>query len=155
MTLPELVCRAFDFFGSGGRMFPLFALTLAFRFKRVTPYATKSRFPPHDNVIDDSKTTPSIELFGEGVGTNGPERCHLHVDHVLTDQSSRRPPHHKKCTRTANCFIGRHSGTGSSISRGPCVFSNHTKRPAEGHLGSLRPSRVLPLTLTHRRLRLE
>ncbi|GFY22354.1 transposable element Tcb2 transposase [Trichonephila clavipes] len=33
----------------------------------------------------------------------------------LTDQSLRRPTHPKKCTRTANCFIGRppsrHSGT--------------------------------------------
>ncbi|GFX13592.1 uncharacterized protein TNCV_3136651 [Trichonephila clavipes] len=45
-----------------------------------------------------------------------------------TDQSSRRPPHRKKCTRTANCFIGRHPGTGSTFIRGPCVFSNHTNR---------------------------
>ncbi|GFW23327.1 transposable element Tcb2 transposase [Trichonephila clavipes] len=29
------------------------------------------------------------------------------------------------------------------------------RRPAEGHLGSRRPLRVLPLTSTHRRLRLE
>ncbi|GFW72293.1 uncharacterized protein TNCV_703301 [Trichonephila clavipes] len=29
-----------------------------------------------------------------------------------TDQSSRRPPHLKKCTRRANCFIGHHPGTG-------------------------------------------
>ncbi|GFV71873.1 uncharacterized protein TNCV_2458081 [Trichonephila clavipes] len=28
-----------------------------------------------------------------------------------TEQSSRRPPHRKKCTRTANCFNGRHPGT--------------------------------------------
>ncbi|GFT81153.1 transposable element Tcb2 transposase [Trichonephila clavipes] len=37
-----------------------------------------------------------------------------------TDQSSRRPPHHKKCMRTANSFIGRHSGTGSTFTRYPC-----------------------------------
>ncbi|GFU42514.1 uncharacterized protein TNCV_4556341 [Trichonephila clavipes] len=30
---------------------------------------------------------------------------------------SRRPPHRKKCRRTANCFIGRHPGTGSTFSR--------------------------------------
>ncbi|GFW66289.1 transposable element Tcb2 transposase [Trichonephila clavipes] len=30
-----------------------------------------------------------------------------------TDQWSRRPPHHTKCTRTAKCFIGRPPGTGS------------------------------------------
>ncbi|GFV52306.1 transposable element Tcb2 transposase [Trichonephila clavipes] len=28
-----------------------------------------------------------------------------------TDQSTKRPPHRKKCTRTANCFIGRPPGT--------------------------------------------
>ncbi|PRD29839.1 UNVERIFIED_CONTAM: hypothetical protein NCL1_28173 [Trichonephila clavipes] len=46
-----------------------------------------------------------------------------------TEQSSRRPPHRKKCTRTANCFNGRHPGTGSTLTRGPCVLSNHTKEP--------------------------
>ncbi|GFT37344.1 uncharacterized protein TNCV_4284961 [Trichonephila clavipes] len=46
-----------------------------------------------------------------------------------TYQSSRRPPHCKKCARTANCFIGRHPGTGSTLTRGRCVFSNHTKEP--------------------------
>ncbi|GFW18302.1 transposable element Tcb2 transposase [Trichonephila clavipes] len=46
-----------------------------------------------------------------------------------TDQSSRRPPHRKKCTHTANCFIGRHPGTGSTFTRGPCVFFNPTKVP--------------------------
>ncbi|GFX24296.1 uncharacterized protein TNCV_420971 [Trichonephila clavipes] len=29
----------------------------------------------------------------------------------LTDQSLRRPPHRKKCTRTATCFIVNHPGT--------------------------------------------
>ncbi|GFX09581.1 transposable element Tcb2 transposase [Trichonephila clavipes] len=28
-----------------------------------------------------------------------------------TDQPSRRPPHRKKCSRSANCFIIRHPGT--------------------------------------------
>ncbi|GFX52084.1 uncharacterized protein TNCV_4654131 [Trichonephila clavipes] len=46
-----------------------------------------------------------------------------------TDQLSIRQPHRKKCKRTANCFIGRHPGTGSTFIRGPCVFSNHTKAP--------------------------
>ncbi|GFX40578.1 transposable element Tcb2 transposase [Trichonephila clavipes] len=36
-----------------------------------------------------------------------------------------------------------------------CVFSNHKKGMAEGHLGSWCPLRVLPLTPTHRRLSLE
>ncbi|GFV33028.1 uncharacterized protein TNCV_1390851 [Trichonephila clavipes] len=73
----------------------------------------------------------------------------------LTDQSSRRPSHRKKCTRTVNCFIGRHPDTASTFTRGPCDFSNLTKRLAEGHLGSRHPLRVLPLTPTHRHLRLE
>ncbi|GFX02383.1 uncharacterized protein TNCV_2285501 [Trichonephila clavipes] len=44
-------------------------------------------------------------------------------------QSSRRQPHRKKSTRTANCFIGRYPGTGSTFTRGACAFSNHTKAP--------------------------
>ncbi|GFU14102.1 uncharacterized protein TNCV_2536511 [Trichonephila clavipes] len=73
-----------------------------------------------------------------------------------TDQSLRRPPHCKKCMRTANCFISRHPGISSTFTRSPCVFSNHIrKRLAEGHLGSWHPLRVLPLTPTHRCLRLE
>ncbi|GFS54909.1 uncharacterized protein TNCV_3576231 [Trichonephila clavipes] len=47
----------------------------------------------------------------------------------LKDQLSRRPPHRKKCTRTANCFIGSHPGTGSTFNRGHCVFWNHGKAP--------------------------
>ncbi|GFV36551.1 uncharacterized protein TNCV_2260701 [Trichonephila clavipes] len=40
-----------------------------------------------------------------------------------TDQSSRGPPHGKKCMRTGNCFIGRLPGTGNNFTRG----SNYTK----------------------------
>ncbi|GFW68789.1 uncharacterized protein TNCV_3640031 [Trichonephila clavipes] len=40
----------------------------------------------------------------------------------LTDQSLRRPPHHKKCMHTANCFIGRHLGTGSTFIMGLCLL---------------------------------
>ncbi|GFY32541.1 uncharacterized protein TNCV_3560491 [Trichonephila clavipes] len=43
------------------------------------------------------------------------------------DQSSRRPPHRKKCIRTANCFIGRHPGTSRTFTRGPCVFWRRRK----------------------------
>ncbi|GFX61402.1 uncharacterized protein TNCV_4894461 [Trichonephila clavipes] len=69
------------------------------------------------------------------------------------NQSSRRPPHHKKCTRTANCFIGRHPVTGSTFIRDLYVFSRTIRRRlAEGHLGSRCPLRVLPLTPTHRHL---
>ncbi|GFV75518.1 uncharacterized protein TNCV_1483621 [Trichonephila clavipes] len=46
-----------------------------------------------------------------------------------TNQSLRRPPHRRRCTRTDNCFIGRHPGTDSTFTRIPCVFSNHTKAP--------------------------
>ncbi|GFY03986.1 uncharacterized protein TNCV_1197651 [Trichonephila clavipes] len=56
-----------------------------------------------------------------------------------TDQSSRRPPHRKKCTRIANCFIGRHPGTGTTFIRSPCVFSNHAKEPGWRTIGIVAP----------------
>ncbi|GFW44562.1 transposable element Tcb1 transposase [Trichonephila clavipes] len=39
-----------------------------------------------------------------------------------TDLSSRRPPHCKKCTRTANCFIGHPPYTGSIF---PVLLETH------------------------------
>ncbi|GFV24296.1 uncharacterized protein TNCV_422861 [Trichonephila clavipes] len=72
-----------------------------------------------------------------------------------TDQWSRRPPHHKKYMRIVNYFISRHPGTRSIITRGPGVFSNHTKALPERHLGWRRPLSVLPLTPTYPHLRLE
>ncbi|GFV26223.1 transposable element Tcb2 transposase [Trichonephila clavipes] len=71
-----------------------------------------------------------------------------------TDQSSRRPLHCKKCKRTDDCFICRHLGTGSTSVGAPVSSRTIRKRLAEGHSGSRRPLRVLPLTPTHRRLRL-
>ncbi|GFT31645.1 uncharacterized protein TNCV_230841 [Trichonephila clavipes] len=56
-----------------------------------------------------------------------------------TDQSSRRPSYRKKCTRTANCFIRRHSSTGSTFIRGSCVFLNHTKMPGGKTFGITAP----------------
>ncbi|GFX46397.1 uncharacterized protein TNCV_238591 [Trichonephila clavipes] len=56
-----------------------------------------------------------------------------------TDQSFRRPPHRKKCTRIANCFIDRYPGTGSIFIRDPCVFSNHTKAPGRKTFGIAAP----------------
>ncbi|GFT21334.1 uncharacterized protein TNCV_3816201 [Trichonephila clavipes] len=45
-------------------------------------------------------------------------------------QTSRRENRHiVSNARVHNCFIGRHLGTGSSFTRGLCVFSNHTKAP--------------------------
>ncbi|GFV29058.1 uncharacterized protein TNCV_4904311 [Trichonephila clavipes] len=41
-------------------------------------------------------------VVGRGVVTSRSERYHSHDDRIRTpstDQSSRRPPHHKKCTR--------------------------------------------------------
>ncbi|GFX37289.1 transposable element Tcb2 transposase [Trichonephila clavipes] len=57
-----------------------------------------------------------------------------------TDQSSRRPSHRKKCTRTTNCFIGRYPGTGSTFIRSPCAFSNHTKAPGRRTFGIAAPN---------------
>ncbi|GFW18412.1 uncharacterized protein TNCV_1184401 [Trichonephila clavipes] len=72
-----------------------------------------------------------------------------------TDQSSRSPPHRKKCTRTANCLIDHHPSTGSTFTRATASSRTIRRRLAEGHLRSRCPLRVLPLTPTHRRLRLE
>ncbi|GFW30973.1 transposable element Tcb2 transposase [Trichonephila clavipes] len=70
------------------------------------------------------------------------------------DQSSRRLLHRTKCTHTANCFIGRHPGTGSTFTRGHVSSRTVRRRLAEGILGSWCPVRVLLLMTTHR-LRLE
>ncbi|GFW24122.1 transposable element Tcb2 transposase [Trichonephila clavipes] len=43
----------------------------------------------------------------------------------------------------------------NTFTRRPCVFSNHTNVPGCRTLGIAVPLRVLPLTPTHRRLRLE
>ncbi|GFT34362.1 zinc finger MYM-type protein 6 [Trichonephila clavipes] len=77
----------------------------------------------------------------------------LHEDQAqdaLDKPVAEKTAHRKKCTSTANCFIVRHPGTGSTFTRSPCVFSNLTKAPAEGHLGLRRPLRGLPLMPTHR-----
>ncbi|GFU54741.1 transposable element Tcb2 transposase [Trichonephila clavipes] len=93
-----------------------------------------------------------------GVGSNGFERCHLHEDQA--QDALNRPdvviqPHCKKYTRTANCFIGRHPGTGSTSTRGPVSYRIIRRHLAEEYLGSRLPLHVLPLTPTHRHLRLE
>ncbi|GFV40851.1 uncharacterized protein TNCV_4391121 [Trichonephila clavipes] len=54
---------------------------------------------------------------------------------LSTDQSSRRPPHRKKCTLTANFFISRHPGTGSTFTRAPVSSQNIRRHLAEGNLG--------------------
>ncbi|GFX40674.1 uncharacterized protein TNCV_1217971 [Trichonephila clavipes] len=56
----------------------------------------------------------------------------------MPDQS-RRPPHRKKCTRTANCLINRHPSTDSTFIRGPYVFSNHSKAPGLRTFGITAP----------------
>ncbi|GFS98221.1 transposable element Tcb2 transposase [Trichonephila clavipes] len=71
------------------------------------------------------------------------------------DQSSRRPSHRTKCTFTANCFIGAIRAQ-VAPSLGALVSSRTIRKClAEGHLGSRRPLCVLPVTPTHRRLRLK
>ncbi|GFT67219.1 transposable element Tcb2 transposase [Trichonephila clavipes] len=71
-----------------------------------------------------------------------------------TDQS-RRPPHCKKCMRTAHCFISRHPGQ-VAPSLGALLSSRTIRRRlAEGHLGSWCPLHMLPLTPNHQRHRLK
>ncbi|GFX60920.1 uncharacterized protein TNCV_2275531 [Trichonephila clavipes] len=66
----------------------------------------------------------------------------------LTDQSSRIPPHLKKCTRTAKCFIGCHPGTSSTLIRTSVSSRTIQRRLAERHLGSWQPLRLLSHTST-------
>ncbi|GFU08431.1 transposable element Tcb2 transposase [Trichonephila clavipes] len=56
---------------------------------------------------------------------------------------------------TVNCFIGRLPGPGRPSLGVPVSSRTIRRRLAEGHLGSRRPLRVLPLTPINRRLRLE
>ncbi|GFV29371.1 HTH_Tnp_Tc3_2 domain-containing protein [Trichonephila clavipes] len=71
-----------------------------------------------------------------------------------TDQSSKRPPHRKKCTRTTASSAAIQAQIAPSL--GAPMSSRTIRRClAEGHLISRHPLRVLPLTPTHRRLRLE
>ncbi|GFT81172.1 uncharacterized protein TNCV_3882761 [Trichonephila clavipes] len=67
-----------------------------------------------------------------------------------TDQSSRGPPHRKKCTRTVNCFIDRQPGTGSAFIRSPCVFSNHAKSSGCRTFGIAGPITCAALDSHHR-----
>ncbi|GFX40915.1 transposable element Tcb2 transposase [Trichonephila clavipes] len=57
-----------------------------------------------------------------------------------TYQLFRRPPHLKKCTRTANCFIDCHLSTGSTFTRGHCLLEPNEgawlKEITEGALGN-------------------
>ncbi|GFT89363.1 transposable element Tcb2 transposase [Trichonephila clavipes] len=70
-----------------------------------------------------------------------------------TDQWSRRPPHRKKCTRTANCFFITIQAQVAPSLGAPVSSRTIRRHLAEGYLESRRPLRVL--TPTHRRLRLE
>ncbi|GFU51116.1 transposable element Tcb2 transposase [Trichonephila clavipes] len=83
--------------------------------------------------------------------------CHLHEDYgqdrpqPSTDQSSRRLPHHKKCTRTTALSAAIQAQV--ALSLGIRVSSRTIRRRlAEGHLVSRRPLRVLLLKQTHQTL---
>ncbi|GFV61788.1 hypothetical protein TNCV_2517201 [Trichonephila clavipes] len=52
----------------------------------------------------------------------------------LTDQSSRRLLHRKKCTRKVNSFIGRDPGKGNTSLEVPVSSRTIRRRLAEGHL---------------------
>ncbi|GFX46443.1 transposable element Tcb2 transposase [Trichonephila clavipes] len=71
-------------------------------------------------------------------------------------QSSRREHHIVKNARVQPTTSSAAIPAQVAPSLGAPVFSRTMRRSlAEGHLGSRRPLRVLPLTPTHRRLRLE
>ncbi|GFV58677.1 transposable element Tcb2 transposase [Trichonephila clavipes] len=89
-----------------------------------------------------------------GVGTSGSERCHLHEDldrpvakkdHQIVRKARIQPT---VSSATIQAQVAPSLGV-------PVSSRTMRKRLAEGHLGSWRPLRVLPLTHTHRRLLLE
>ncbi|GFY30302.1 transposable element Tcb2 transposase [Trichonephila clavipes] len=92
-------------------------------------------------------------LRSRGVGASGSERCRLHEDQTQDTFDSQ--PHRKKCRRLANGFIGRHPRIDSTFTGAPVSSRAIRRNLAVGHLGPLRPLRVLPLTPTYRRHRLE
>ncbi|GFW96121.1 transposable element Tcb2 transposase [Trichonephila clavipes] len=103
--------------------------------------------------------TPATRQCLGGVGTSGSERCHLHEDQAqdVLDRQSRREDHH--LIRNA-----RVQPTASSAaiqarvapSLGAPASSRTIRRHlVKEHLGSRRPLRVMALTPTHQRLRLE
>ncbi|GFU89002.1 HTH_Tnp_Tc3_2 domain-containing protein [Trichonephila clavipes] len=72
-----------------------------------------------------------------------------------TDQSSRRPPHHKNARVQPNASSSAIRAQVASYQGAPVSSRTIRRRQAEGHLGSRRPLRMLPLTHTHRHLPLE
>ncbi|GFV60073.1 transposable element Tcb2 transposase [Trichonephila clavipes] len=51
-----------------------------------------------------------------------------------TNKSLKRPPHRKKCTVTANCFISHHPGKGSTFTKGAlCLLEPYEGGLTEGH----------------------
>ncbi|GFX04775.1 transposable element Tcb2 transposase [Trichonephila clavipes] len=72
-------------------------------------------------------------------------------------QTNRRQDHHivrNACVQPAASSASINAHVVSSLGA-PVSSRTIRRRLAEGHLGSRRPLRVLPLTLTHRHLRLE
>ncbi|GFT33061.1 transposable element Tcb2 transposase [Trichonephila clavipes] len=73
----------------------------------------------------------------------------------LTDQSSRKPPHRKKCRRTPTASSATIQAQAASSLGVSVSYGTIRRCLAERHLGLRRLLRVLPLTPTHRRLHLE
>ncbi|GFX88923.1 transposable element Tcb2 transposase [Trichonephila clavipes] len=90
--------------------------------------------------FSESKKKKQLEIC---VGSSGSERCHLHED-----QASGHP---RQTSRREDRCIAQ---VAPSL-EAPVFTRNIRRRLAEGHLGSWRALRVLPLTPTHRGRRLE
>ncbi|GFU04984.1 transposable element Tcb1 transposase [Trichonephila clavipes] len=96
------------------------------------------------------KKVLAVKTYGKeaiGVGTSGSKRCHLHEGKA---QDALDRPVVEKTTTTSTIQAQIAPSLGALVSS-----RNIRRRLAEGHLGSRRPLRVLPLMPTHRLLRLE
>ncbi|GFU52121.1 HTH_Tnp_Tc3_2 domain-containing protein [Trichonephila clavipes] len=100
----------------------------------------------------------SFQYKTGGVGTRGSERCHLHendaqdaLDRPVVEKTAKSSEMHAYNQLLSSAAIQAQVAP----SLGPPVSPRTIRtRLAKGHLGSLRPLSVLPLTPTHRRLRL-
>ncbi|GFU71036.1 transposable element Tcb2 transposase [Trichonephila clavipes] len=85
------------------------------------------------------------------------EQCDVNI-HSLTRQTSRREDRHiirdARVEPTASLAAVR-TQAASSLKRPLCLLETIARRMTKGHLVSRSSLRVLPMTLAHRRLRLE
>ncbi|GFU79243.1 transposable element Tcb2 transposase [Trichonephila clavipes] len=102
-----------------------------------------------------------LNRLQRGVGTSGSDRCPLHDisrTRTRTPLIDQLQEHHKIVRNTRLQSTASSTAIQAQVAsalEAPVSSRTIRKRLAEGHLGSRFPLRVVPLTPTHRHLRLE